>query len=177
MRFLALLLPLVLVACQPAAPDAPAAPVAPVATPPPAPVATPIAFAATAPPITVYKTPTCGCCKMWVEHLEQSGFTVETHDLPDLTAVKDSLGVPRELGSCHTATVAGYAIEGHVPAAEVARLLQEKPDVQGLSVPGMPIGSPGMEVPGQTPHTYDVVSFGENGAQRFATYTGGTRQQ
>lgn len=112
---------------------------------------------------------------MWVDHLRESGFEVETRDLPNLTAVKDSLGVPGSLASCHTAVVDGYVVEGHVPANEIKRLLSERPDVRGISVPGMPLGSPGMEVPGRPPQTYDVVSFGEAGAQRYATYTGVTR--
>lgn len=94
--------------------------------------------------ITVYKTPNCGCCVDWVEYLQKEGFTVETHDRRDLTAIKKQAGVSREMASCHTAMVDGYVIEGHVPAPAIRRLLQERPDTRGLSVPGMPNNSPGM---------------------------------
>lgn len=107
--------------------------------------------------VTVYKSPTCGCCSKWVEHLEDHGFSVETHELRDVTPIKIANGVPRELSSCHTALVGGYVVEGHVPAADVIRLLDQRPPVVGLSVPGMPIGSPGME--GPNPEPYRVLSF------------------
>ena len=99
-----------------------------------------------APTMTVFKSPTCGCCSMWIEHVEAAGFTVDARDRDDMAAVKDSLGLPSDLSSCHTGVVDGYVIEGHVPAQYVAQVLEERPDVLGLSVPGMPIGSPGMEV-------------------------------
>lgn len=101
-----------------------------------------VAMAAEA--ITVYKTPNCGCCVKWVEYLQKEGFAVETHDRRDLTAIKKQAGVSREMASCHTAMVDGYVIEGHVPAPAIRRLLQERPDTRGLSVPGMPSNSPGM---------------------------------
>ena len=112
--------------------------------------------------VTVYKSPTCGCCTLWAEHLRESGFRVEEVDRTDMGAVKDSLGVPRDLSSCHTGTVEGYVVEGHVPAAQVARMLEERPDARGLSVPGMPIGSPGMEV-GDRRDAYDVLIVDESG--------------
>lgn len=119
--------------------------------------------------IDVYRTPTCGCCTKWVKHLEDNGFTVEDHVLPDLTDMKRENGVTPELSSCHTAFVGGYVIEGHVPAEDVARLLEEKPAVAGLAVPGMPIGSPGME--GSHPETYRVLSFDRAGkVETFATH-------
>lgn len=175
LRFLPLLL-VALAACQsPEAPNDPA-PAASAAEAPPAVTPSGVVPAVqTDAPVIVYKTPTCGCCRMWVDHLRESGFEVETRDLPSLTAVKDSLGVPMQLGSCHTAVVDGYVVEGHVPAGEIKRLLAERPDVRGLTVPGMPTGSPGMEVPGRAPDTYDVLVFGEAGAMPYATYTGGTR--
>lgn len=111
--------------------------------------------------LVVYKTPTCGCCKGWVEHMQQAGFAVEVHDLPDLTAVKHEAAVPEELQTCHTARIGGYVIEGHVPAADVRRLLAERPAVAGIGTPGMPMGSPGME--GAYRDRYDVVTFGGNG--------------
>jgi hypothetical protein len=109
------------------------------------------------PVIEVYKTATCGCCGKWVEHLKQHGFSVRTTDVESVADIKAKYKVPSKLGSCHTGVVNGYAIEGHVPATDVLRLLQERPSVLGIAVPGMPLGSPGMEAPkGQA---YDVVSF------------------
>lgn len=94
--------------------------------------------------IDVWKDPQCGCCQDWVLHLEQSGFEVRVFDTGN-TAKRAQLGIPEKLGSCHTAVVSGYAIEGHVPAKDIARLLREKPNALGLTVPGMPVGSPGMD--------------------------------
>ncbi|MCH2169624.1 DUF411 domain-containing protein [Myxococcota bacterium] len=113
------------------------------------------------PEVQVYKTPTCGCCSKWIEHLEANGFSVESHDLPSLAALKRSNGVPRSLSSCHTAFVDGYVIEGHVSAQDIERLLEQRPTVAGLVVPGMPIGSPGME--GRNPQRYDVLTFTADG--------------
>lgn len=114
-----------------------------------------------APEVTVYKSPSCGCCSSWVDHLKANGFTVVVHDQDDLSDTKTMLGVPRAMASCHTAVVAGYVIEGHVPAADLARFLKEKPKVLGLAVPGMPAGSPGME--GGKPVPYKVLTFDKNG--------------
>ena len=111
--------------------------------------------------IHVYKSPTCGCCVKWVEHLEEAGFEVTVEDVNDVVAVKTAMGVPGDLGSCHTATVGDYVIEGHVPAENIKELLADAPDVAGLAVPGMPIGSPGMEGPNARP--YDVLAFDEAG--------------
>ncbi|MGH8659705.1 MAG: DUF411 domain-containing protein [Gammaproteobacteria bacterium] len=97
--------------------------------------------------VTVYKSPSCGCCTKWVKHMEASGFTVEARDVLDVNPYKQKLGLPLGLGSCHTAVVDGYLIEGHVPAEDIRRLLQEEPEAKGLAVPGMPMGSPGMEGP------------------------------
>ena len=105
------------------------------------------AIAAALPVVAVYKTPWCGCCKLWVDHLRKAGFTVEVHEVEDLDAEKDRMGVPADKRSCHTAQVAGYYVEGHVPAADIKRLLKEKPKAEGLVLPGMPLGSPGMEMP------------------------------
>jgi hypothetical protein len=115
------------------------------------------AFAAEA-DITVHKDPNCGCCTGWVEHLRAAGFSVDARDTADVARVKQQHGVPPELASCHTAIVGGYVIEGHVPAPAIRRLLAERPDASGLAVPGMPVGSPGME--GGTPQAYAVVLFG-----------------
>lgn len=113
--------------------------------------------------VQVYKTPTCGCCSGWVDHLREQGFVVEVQDLSNLNAVKASLGVDSDLMSCHTATVDGYVVEGHVPAGSIRRLLAERPAVAGIAVPGMPIGSPGME--GPNPESYDVVAFDRSGSR------------
>jgi hypothetical protein len=121
------------------------------------------------PTITVYKDPSCGCCKSWIEHLIKHGYRVDAKDTPEMPGIKRSLGVPDRLSACHTAIVNGYLIEGHVPAADIARLLKEKPKVAGLAVPGMPMGSPGMEGP-QKQH-YQVFSFDKAGKTKvFASY-------
>ena len=112
--------------------------------------------------ITVYKSATCGCCKEWVKHLQANGFSVKAQDVSDLMSYKTANGVPAKLGSCHTATVNGYVIEGHVPANDIKRLLKERPAVSGLAVPGMPVGSPGMEQGGQKDR-YDVLTFNKQG--------------
>ena len=118
-----------------------------------------------APKITVFKDANCGCCKSWVEHLREHAFEVVAKDTPDVAAVKRTGRVPERLYSCHTAFVDGYVIEGHVPAADIQRLLKEKPKVAGIAVPGMPAGSPGMEVPGRVDR-YDVVAFNRDGSTR-----------
>lgn len=116
-------------------------------------------FAAAKPTVHVWKDPTCSCCNGWVAHMRAAGYQVEVEDTHDLGAVKSDKGIPRPLTSCHTATVDGYLIEGHVPADVIDRVLTERPDVAGLAVPGMPIGSPGMEMPGQAPVPYEIVAF------------------
>ena len=120
--------------------------------------------------IDVYKDPTCGCCANWVGHLRKNGFAAHSEDVADINAVKAKYNVPAALRSCHTAVVSGYVIEGHVPAADVKRLLTTRPaDVVGLAVPGMPVGSPGME--GANPQAYQVLAFDKGGRSRiFATY-------
>jgi hypothetical protein len=120
--------------------------------------------------VTVYKNPQCGCCKNWVEHLRQNGFEVTAKDVDDLATIKTKLGVPAALGSCHTAVVGQYVIEGHVPASDIRKLLAEKSKVVGIGVPGMPIGSPGMEVPGRRPDRYDVTAFTKDGMRVFASH-------
>jgi hypothetical protein len=112
-------------------------------------------------PITVYKTPTCGCCAKWVEHMEANGFKATVVNMPDTADERTKHGVPARLGSCHTAVAGGYAIEGHVPAADVKRLLHDKPALAGLAAPGMPAGSPGMDVPNSPP--FDVIAFDKQG--------------
>jgi len=118
--------------------------------------------------IEVIKRPSCGCCTRWVEHLKNNGFTARVTESGQLTAIRTRLGVPKSLAACHTAQIEGYVIEGHVPAHAIKRLLAERPDATGLAVPGMPVGSPGME--GGTPETYDVILFSKNRQQTFGTY-------
>ncbi len=113
------------------------------------------------PIVQVYKSPTCGCCSKWVAHLEANGFKVEATDVNDMSLIKRSYGIPGVLASCHTAVVGDYLVEGHVPAEDIIQLLKQKPAIKGIAVPGMPIGSPGME--GSNPEAYDVVSFKANG--------------
>lgn len=115
--------------------------------------------------VVVYKSPTCGCCGDWIAHMRKAGFAVEVHDVGDLVPIKERSGVGPALRSCHTATVGGYVLEGHVPAEQVTRLLAERPDIRGLAVPGMPIGSPGMDegYDRSTWVDYDVVAFDANG--------------
>ena len=126
---------------------------------------------AAGPLVEVFKTPTCGCCAKWVEHIRANGFTVRTTDLNDLAEIKKSRGVPDNAQSCHTAVVNGYVVEGHVPAADVQRMLKEKPAIAGLTLPGMPVGSPGMEYPGSPAQPYAVLSFDKKGAtQVFAKH-------
>ena len=121
------------------------------------------ASAAAATTITVFKSPSCGCCKGWVEHLRKHGYTVVARDLADVAPIKTAHGVPEKLRTCHTALVGGYVVEGHVPADVIARLLEERPKIAGLGVPGMPAGSPGMEMPGAPADHYDVVAFDKAG--------------
>ena len=124
-------------------------------------------------PMTVHKDPNCGCCTAWAKRMKATGeFAPNLVDESDIATLKANLRVPPELASCHTTEVAGYVIEGHVPAADIARLLKEKPaGVIGLAVPGMPAGSPGMETPDGQRETYEVVSFTSDGRQSvFARY-------
>ena len=117
--------------------------------------------------ILVYKTPTCGCCGKWVEHMKANGFTATVRDTVDVMPIKQRLGVPRSMASCHTAVVNGYVVEGHVPASTVRKLLQERPAITGIAAPGMPAGSPGME--GPVAQRYDVVTFDKAGRSRVYT--------
>ncbi|MDY6956752.1 MAG: DUF411 domain-containing protein [Pseudomonadota bacterium] len=130
-------------------------------------VTTPL-LAGTLPALTVYKDPRCGCCEAWARHMSEAGFAVTTRDVADLAERKRALGVPAHLGSCHTAQVGGYVIEGHVPAASVKRLLREKQAAAGLAVSGMPIGSPGME--GPNPEAYEVQIYDAHGSRVFDRY-------
>lgn len=150
-------------ACS-AAPQSPAAVApgveAPRAAPAPATVA---AVPAALPAVLVHKTPSCGCCTGWVEHMRQAGFRVEVQESADLTAIKARLGIPADKASCHTAEIGGIVVEGHVPAADVKRLLAEGGDARGLVLPGMPLGSPGMEVPDGRVEPYTVERLDADG--------------
>lgn len=126
----------------------------------------------TLPTIVVTKDPSCGCCGNWVEHVRASGFRAEVIDSAQMGRVKARLGVPQALASCHTAEVGGYVIEGHVPASAIRRILRERPEAVGLAVPGMPVGSPGMEVEGSPAEAYEVILFGSAGQRPFARFRG-----
>ena len=119
--------------------------------------------------ITVYKSPYCGCCGHWISYLKENGFTVVVENVKDMDSVKKRLGVPEKLASCHTGVMGEYIVEGHVPVEDLRRLLHEKPSVKGISVPGMPMGSPGMEIPGEKPDRYNVLTYTQDGkTQIFA---------
>jgi len=121
------------------------------------------------PVVEVYKSPQCGCCKAWAEHLQKNGFTVSLHDVDDVPAARKKLGMPSRFGSCHTAKIGQYLVEGHVPAADIKRLLKQHPNALGLAVPSMPPGSPGME--GERSVPYDTLLVGEDGnAKIFARH-------
>lgn len=127
------------------------------------------AIAADLPTVEIYKSATCGCCSRWVDHMRQQGFSVNAHDVADVSAERKRLGMPDRVAGCHTAVVGGYVIEGHVPASDIKRLLTEKPKALGLAVPDMPKGSPGMESPSAVPYTVLLVQT--NGAVRaFANH-------
>lgn len=125
--------------------------------------------ASSAEEIAVYKAPWCGCCEAWADHLRDNGFSVTVTEMEDLAPLKAQQGVPVALQSCHTAIVDGYTIEGHVPASDIARLLAERPDADGLAVPGMPMGSPGMEQ-GDRREPYTVILFSDGEESVFSRH-------
>lgn len=125
------------------------------------------------PGVTVHKNASCGCCKLWVERLRGAGFPVEVRDVDNLNDVKQRVGIPYGMGSCHTAEVHGYFVEGHVPIEDIQRLLRERPNAKGLTVPGMPAGSPGMEVPSGDVQPYDVILVGRDGSTSVFSHHGG----
>ena len=161
--FSALLLALLVTACGDDGPPEPqateAAPAAAEAT----------KTASTDKVLEVYKSPTCGCCGAWVDHMKDNGYQVVVHEQQNLQSIKEKAGILPGQGSCHTAFIDGYAIEGHVPADDVKRLLEERPDAHGLTVLAMPVGSPGMEM-GDRQDDYQVLLYGENGVQVFAEH-------
>ncbi len=124
------------------------------------------ALGAGKPTLEVWKSRGCGCCTAWARRFEAAGFATLVHEVDDLGPVRAGAGVPADLAGCHTARVGGYVVEGHVPVAAVERLLAERPPVKGIAVPGMPMGSPGMEVPGEPADAYDVVAFAADGGPR-----------
>jgi hypothetical protein len=130
----------------------------------------PLAARAAVPIIDVYKSASCGCCSGWVRHLQDHGFTVRPHDVANPSDYREKFGIPQELGSCHTALVNGYAIEGHVPAREIKRLLAERPQARGLAVPAMPQGAPGME--GQRHDPFDVFLLQADGRRTLYQHYG-----
>lgn len=133
----------------------------------PQPIATPASAASTG--MTVYRDPSCGCCEAWAGIARNAGYQVNVIDHPDMSAIKEQFGVPHDLLSCHTTVVGGYAIEGHVPLEDVQRLLSEKPaGIRGIAVAGMPLGSPGMEVPDGTKQPFQVMAF--DAAGQLSTY-------
>lgn len=155
---------LAVVACS-ASNGAPATASPTPATPPAAPAHSPVPPATgEASLLVVHKHPSCGCCVMWIDHMREAGFAVQVHDHQDMGPIKQRVGVPYAKGSCHTAEIDGYFVEGHVPAEDVKRLLAERPHARGLTVPGMPAGSPGMEMPDGTVHPYAVELVQHDGS-------------
>ena len=124
------------------------------------------------PIVKVTKSPTCGCCKIWVDRLRQAGFQVEVNDVDNMSPVKERVGLPYGMGSCHTAEVDGYFVEGHVPVDDIKRLLRERPKAKGIAVPGMPAGSPGMEVPSGRVDAYDVFLVAPDGSTSVYAHHG-----
>ena len=128
------------------------------------------------PPMVVNKDPKCGCCSGWVEHIRAAGFQTKVIEVNELAPLKAHLRIPDRLASCHTAQIGGYVLEGHVPASAVKRLLAERPTATGLAVPGMPVGSPGMEVSGLPTEPSDVILFGPASQQSYARFLGSREQ-
>ncbi len=120
---------------------------------------------AAAPEFEVWKMRACGCCTAWAKHFAAAGFRTIVHELDDVAEIRAKAGVPPDLGGCHTSKVAGYVVEGHVPVAAVQRLLAERPAILGLAVPGMPLGSPGMEIEGEPAQPYQVIAFAADGSR------------
>jgi hypothetical protein len=117
------------------------------------------------PMLVVWKNRGCSCCTAWARHFQDAGFAVTMHEVDDLTPARRDAGVPADLAGCHTAIVEGYAVEGHVPVAAVRRLLDERPPLVGIAVPGMPMGSPGMEMPGMAAEPFAVIAFAADGTR------------
>ena len=114
--------------------------------------------------VVVFRSAYCECCEAWESHIAEAGFVVQDHVADDMDGIKEAMGVPADSASCHTARVSGYVVEGHVPAASIQRMLKERPEIKGLAAPGMPMGSPGMEVEGMAADPFSIYSIQENGA-------------
>jgi hypothetical protein len=170
-RLAQLALALAISACQ-SAPSADVTAAGGGAAPSPPPVQQAASFDPDLPIVTVYKSPTCGCCQGWVDHLRAEGFRVEVVDMNDRTGIASGRGVPDSLASCHTGVVGDYFVEGHVPAEDIRRLVEEEPNGLGLAVPGMPIGSPGMEQ-GDRVDAYDVILVSREGQNTVWASHGG----
>ena len=155
--FSALLLAFLVTACGDDGPPEPQA------TETTAPASEEMKTASTDPVLEVYKSPTCGCCGAWVDHMKENGYDVVVHEQQNLQSIKEKAGILPGQGSCHTAFIGDYVIEGHVPASDVDRLLAERPDAKGLTVPGMPVGSPGMEM-GSRVDAYDCLLYTSDAA-------------
>ena len=132
----------------------------------------PLRLRAASTKMIINKDPNCGCCSGWVEHVKAAGFEADVVEMTDLSPLKARLSIPTTLAACHTAEIEGYVIEGHVPASVIRRFLSERPMAVGLAVPGMPVGSPGMEVPGAADEAYNVVLFGPSGQRVYARFVG-----
>lgn len=115
--------------------------------------------------ITMYKNEGCQCCTKWADYMRENGYEVEEKAVDNLSAMKFNYKIPNDLGACHTSVIGDYVVEGHVPVEDIERLMEEQPDAKGIGVGGMPIGSPGMEQPGRTAESYDVMLFQEDGSQ------------
>lgn len=139
-------------------------------------MAAPVAARAAMPEMIVYRDPECGCCSGWIEHMRAAGFAATVRIEANMAPVKARFGVPDGLVSCHTAVIGGYVIEGHVPAEMVRRLLTERPSLAGIAAPGMPVGAPGMNIPGQAAQAFQIIAFGRDGTQSiFSDYPRGWR--
>ena len=124
------------------------------------------------PQVTVHRDPSCSCCGNWAARLKTAGFLVELIEEQNMAAIKERFGVPGALAACHTGETSGYVLEGHIPPEAIKRLLKERPEASGLAAPGMPVGSPGMEVEGTMPETFEVILFGPSGQRVYASYRG-----
>jgi len=168
----ALILVLILAfgACAPETEEPPPQALPPVRSAPADAPDTTAALNADLPTVRLIKTPACGCCTLWGDRMREAGFLVAMEDVQDLRPIRAEHGVPGEVIACHTALVDGYVVEGHVPPEAVKRMLNERPEITGIAVAGMPIGSPGMEVEGAQPQAYDVIAFGPEGRSVYASY-------
>lgn len=139
-------------------------------------LASSVSFADPLPTVTMYKDPNCGCCDAWADHMKTAGFQVDIKNENNMSLIKNHAGIVPQIASCHTAIVNGYVVEGHVPASAVKKMLNSRPQITGLAVPGMPIGSPGMEIEGQENDSYHVLAFDHQKAVSYGQYKGMVEQ-